>query len=174
MKRPPPPFAQAGVNGVKPHQTSSSPPTTSKRLPGSGQSAVAGSTNFSVSNGVNGVANSTNITNKGPLNRSKKDAQKLGDQSMRLQRSSGRTTATDNEGRIGKNCPEPYGELLACLLLSEIARPLFTDNGVFLQSKQPPISSKSSPNLLPLSSFIYIRLISVLSNKMEAFLITLR
>ena len=113
MKRPPPPLVSTGVNGVKPQQPSSasSPSSASKRLPGSGQPAAANATSSPMANGVNGASYLTN--NKGPLNRTKKDAQKPGDQQTQMQRPLLRTTSTENDRRIGKKCPEPYGKALA-------------------------------------------------------------
>ncbi|KAF7589300.1 Transcription factor spt20 [Aspergillus hancockii] len=106
MKRPPPPFVPAGVNGVKTQQSSSSPQPASKCLPPSNQPGSAGSTTGVVTNGVNGAADSNGV--KGPINRPKKDAQKLGDSGARLTKPLARTSSTDNERRLGKKCPEPY------------------------------------------------------------------
>ncbi|KAB8238439.1 uncharacterized protein BDW43DRAFT_261640 [Aspergillus alliaceus] len=106
MKRPPPPFIQAGVNGVKPQQSSSSPQPSSKRLPGSNQPATTGSISGAATNGVNGTSDSNGV--KGSINRPKKDAQRPGDQGMRLAKPLARTPSTDNERRLGKKCPEPY------------------------------------------------------------------
>jgi transcription factor SPT20 len=122
MKRPPPPFVPAGVNGVKTQQSSSSPQPSSKRLPNSNQPVSAGSTTGVVTNGVNGAADSNGI--KGSINRSKKEAQKLGDQGVRLTKPLGRNSSTDNERRLGKKYPEPYGEFPQALYME----PLFTDD----------------------------------------------
>ncbi|KAL4915516.1 Spt20 family-domain-containing protein [Aspergillus aurantiobrunneus] len=108
MKRPPPPFVQTGINGVKPQPSSSSPPTTSKRLPGAGQSVTTSSTSHPVVNGANGTGNSSSTPIKGPLGRPRKDAQKLGDQSIRVQKSVSKMMSLDNERRPGKAFPEPY------------------------------------------------------------------
>ncbi|KAL4934556.1 uncharacterized protein BDV17DRAFT_9828 [Aspergillus undulatus] len=107
MKRPPPPFVQTGVNGVKP-QTTSSSPNTSKRLPGTPQSAAAGSTGHTVQNGVNGIGNSSNSSIKGPLDRPRKEAQKIGDQTTKLQKAVPKTLSWVNDRRSGKAFPEPY------------------------------------------------------------------
>lgn len=112
MKRPPPPLVQAGVNGVKPaHQssaTSSSPSSTSKRLPGANQPDTVNVTSSPMANGVNG-ASYLNFS-KGPLGRSKKDAQRTVDHTARIQRPQSRTMSIDNERRVGKKGPEPYGK----------------------------------------------------------------
>ncbi|KAL4788544.1 Spt20 family-domain-containing protein [Aspergillus varians] len=108
MKRPPPPFVQTGVNGVKPQQSSSPPPTTSKRLPGAGQSAAASSTSHPILNGANGIGNSSNTPIKGPLGRTRKEAQKPGDQGIRIQKPMSKTSSSDNDRRSGKTFPEPH------------------------------------------------------------------
>lgn len=109
MKRPPPPF-QPGVNGVKSQQPSASPQSASKRIPGSNsQSAAAGSTGGPVTNGSLDSANGAPA--KGALNRSKKDAQKLADQSTRSQKTLARNMSIENDRHLGKSSPEPYGEL---------------------------------------------------------------
>ncbi|BCS26105.1 uncharacterized protein APUU_50816S [Aspergillus puulaauensis] len=108
MKRPPPPFVQSGVNGARPQQSSSSPPTTSKRLPGAGQSAVPSSTSHPALNGANGIGNSNNTATKGPLGRPKKEAQKLGDQAIRLQKPALKNSSSDNDRRAGTASSEPY------------------------------------------------------------------
>ena len=101
MKRPPPPFPQPGVNGLKPQLPSSSPPTTNKRLPGNTSSVSSPN----LSNGVVNVANAS----KGPLNRTRNQSQRPGDQSSRLGRPNTRTASMGNENRVSKRCPEPYG-----------------------------------------------------------------
>ncbi|KAJ5948339.1 Spt20 family [Penicillium verhagenii] len=102
MKRPPPPFTQPGVNGVKPQPSSSSPPTTNKRLPGN--TSVRTSPNLA--NGVINMANSA----KGPLNRARANpSQKSGEQS-RMGRPITRTTTGGNDNRVSKRSPEPYGK----------------------------------------------------------------
>lgn len=110
MKRPPPPLSGTGVNGIKPpHQpsaSSSSPSSTSKRLPGANQTDTVNVTSSPMANGVNGAS----YLNKGPLGRSKKDAQRPVDQTARLQRPPSRAMSLDNERRVGKKCPEPYGK----------------------------------------------------------------
>ncbi|KAL2824950.1 Spt20 family-domain-containing protein [Aspergillus cavernicola] len=116
MKRPPPPFIQSGVNSVRSQQSSSSPPTTSKRLPGAGLSAAASSTSHPVMNGVNGIGNSSNIPLKGSLGRSRKDAQRQGDQSMKLQRPIPKTSSLENDRRSAKAFPEPYVKTTPYLL----------------------------------------------------------
>ncbi|BAE56018.1 Spt20 family-domain-containing protein [Aspergillus flavus] len=120
MKRPPPPFVPTGVNGVKPQQSSSSPQPTSKRLPGSNQPGPAGSTSGAVTNGVNGAADSNGV--KTSINRPKKEAQKPGDQGMRLAKPLARTLSTDNERRLGKKCPEPYAVSLPVKTTSHILK----------------------------------------------------
>lgn len=102
MKRPPPPFSQPGVNGVKPQPPSSSPPTTNKRLPGN-------TSNSSSPNLANRAVNMVN-SSKGPLNRARAlPSQKPGEQS-RIGRPMTRTAAGGNENRVSKRCPEPYGK----------------------------------------------------------------
>ncbi|CAK37229.1 uncharacterized protein An01g10480 [Aspergillus niger] len=114
MKRPPPPFVQTGVNGVKSQQSSSSsPPSSAKRLPGSNQPASASSAGGPTSNGVNGAANAGAGSNKAIQNRPKKEAQKPGDQAARLQKPLLRSLSIDNDRRAGNRCPEPYGKLSA-------------------------------------------------------------
>ena len=112
MKRPPPPLSGTGVSGIKPpHQassaSSSSPSSTSKRLPGTNQADAGNVTSSPMANGVNGASA---YLNKGPLGRSKKDAQRPVDQAARLQRPPSRAMSLDNERRVGKKCPEPYGK----------------------------------------------------------------
>ncbi|KAL4956018.1 Spt20 family-domain-containing protein [Aspergillus filifer] len=108
MKRPPPPFVQTGVNGVKPQPSSSSPPTTSKRLPGTPQSAAGSSTSHPAVNGVNGVGNPSNTSIKGPLGRPRKEVQKIGEQDGKLQKGALKTPTLDSDRRLGKVHPEPY------------------------------------------------------------------
>ncbi|KAL4891621.1 Spt20 family-domain-containing protein [Aspergillus ambiguus] len=102
MKRPPPPFVQTGVNGVKAQQSSSSPQSASKRLPGASQAASSSSTTGSVPNGVNGTADA-----KGPLNR-RRDAPKPGDPAARLQKLHSRSASMDIDHRSSRQCAEPY------------------------------------------------------------------
>ncbi|KAI9367721.1 Spt20 family-domain-containing protein [Aspergillus egyptiacus] len=116
MKRPPPPFVQTGVNGVKPQQSSSSPPTASKRTSGAPQLAAAGSTSHPAINGVNGVGNSSNTGVKGTMGRPKKDAQRPGDQGMKLQRPVPKTGLSDGDRRSGKAFPEPYVKTTSYIL----------------------------------------------------------
>ncbi|KAL4873799.1 Spt20 family-domain-containing protein [Aspergillus spectabilis] len=116
MKRPPPPFVQTGVNGVRPQPSSSSPPTTSKRLPGAGQSAAATFTSHPGLNGVNGVGNSSNTPIKGPLGRPRKEAQKLSDQGMKVQRPTTKTPSSENDRRLGKAFPEPHVKTTSYIL----------------------------------------------------------
>jgi transcription factor SPT20 len=101
MKRPPPPFPQVGVNGVKAQQPSSSPPTTSKRLPG----GMSSGSSPNLANGVLNVAGGA----KGPLNRTRNMAQRPGDSAARVTRGVTRTSSLGNDNRVGKRCPEPYG-----------------------------------------------------------------
>ncbi|KAE8145224.1 Spt20 family-domain-containing protein [Aspergillus avenaceus] len=114
MKRPPPPFVQTGVNGVKPQQSFSSPPSSAKRLPGANQPAATGPTSGVVTNGVNGAADSNNV--KPSLQRPKKEAQKPGDQGTRSTKPLARTVSTENERRLGKKCPEPYVKTTSYIL----------------------------------------------------------
>ncbi|KAL4766477.1 uncharacterized protein BDW70DRAFT_126044 [Aspergillus foveolatus] len=116
MKRPPPPFVQTGVNGVRPQPSSSSPPTTSKRLPGAGQPAAASSTSHPAVNGVNGTGNSSNAPIKGPLSRPRKDAQKPGEQGIKVQKQTPKTPSLESDRRLGKTFPEPYVKTTAYIL----------------------------------------------------------
>ncbi|KAJ5114320.1 Spt20 family [Penicillium alfredii] len=100
MKRPPPPFSQAGVNGVKAQQPSSSPPTASKRPPAS----VPAGMSPNLANGVPNVANPA----KGPLSRTRNQSQRPGDPASRMGRPVTRTALMDSERRAGKRFPEPY------------------------------------------------------------------
>lgn len=154
MKRPPPPFAQPGPNGVKPQ---ASPQSSSKRLPGSGAPGFTPSVNGSVSYTPNGV------TTKGSLNRSRKEPQRL-DQSLRPQKPLTRTASAEIDRRVGKNAPEPYGERVLLLM----AFVLLT----CLQSKLPPTSCRNTPSYRRRLSCTFTRLISASSNKMAAFHIT--
>ncbi|PWY95313.1 hypothetical protein BO94DRAFT_224778 [Aspergillus sclerotioniger CBS 115572] len=111
MKRPPPPFVQTGVNGVKSQQSSiSSPPATAKRLPGASQPTSASSATGPPLNGANGAANAGTTSTKGSRspNRPKKEAQTHGDQASRAQKPLMRTLSMDNDRRAGNRCPEPY------------------------------------------------------------------
>jgi len=101
MKRPPPPFPQAGVNGVKTQQASSSPPNTTQRLPGN----MSAGPSPNLTNGVLNVANGA----KGPLNRTRNMSQRP-DPATRVTRGVARTSSLGNENRVGKRCPEPYGK----------------------------------------------------------------
>ncbi|KAL4752447.1 Spt20 family-domain-containing protein [Aspergillus terricola var. indicus] len=116
MKRPPPPFVQTGVNGVRPQPSSSSPQTTSKRLPGFGQPAAASSTNHPSVNGVNGTGNSSNASIKGPLSRPRKDAPKPGEQGIKVQRQTPKTPSLESDRRLGKAFPEPHVKTTAYIL----------------------------------------------------------
>ncbi|KAL2220580.1 Spt20 family-domain-containing protein [Thermoascus aurantiacus ATCC 26904] len=107
MKRPPPPFAQNGVNGVKPSQPSSSPSTASKRLPGANQSASANSASSSAANNANNRA----------VNRPKKEMQKQGEpSSSRPQRPTTRTASAEVDRRVAKKFPEPYVKTTSYIL----------------------------------------------------------
>ena len=103
MKRPPPPFGQAAVNGVKGQHLSSSPTPAAKRPP----TSATIQTGSNLTNGVGHVANSTA---KGPLNRTRNQAQRPIDQSSRSGRPVTRTAVSDNAHRVGKKVPEPYGK----------------------------------------------------------------
>ncbi|KAL4818693.1 Spt20 family-domain-containing protein [Aspergillus spinulosporus] len=116
MKRPPPPFVQTGVNGVRPQPSSTSPPTTSKRLPGAGQPATASSTSNPAVNGVNGTGNSSNAPIKGPLSRPRKDAQKPGEQGIKVQKQTPKTPSLESDRRLGKAFPEPLVKTTAYIL----------------------------------------------------------
>ncbi|KAL5049639.1 Spt20 family-domain-containing protein [Aspergillus fruticulosus] len=116
MKRPPPPFVQNGINGVRPQPSSSSPPTTSKRLPGAGQPAAISSTSHPAVNGVNGTGNSSNTPVKGPLGRPRKDAQKPGEQDIKAQKQTQKTPSLESDRRLGKAFPEPYVKTTAYIL----------------------------------------------------------
>ncbi|KAL4880911.1 Spt20 family-domain-containing protein [Aspergillus karnatakaensis] len=116
MKRPPPPFPTTGVNGVRPQQSSSSPPNTSKRLPGAGQAAAASSTSHPGLNGVNGVGNSSSTPLKGSLSRPRKEAQKFGEQNGKVQRVVPKTPSLDSDRRLGKGFPEPYVKTTSYIL----------------------------------------------------------
>jgi transcription factor SPT20 len=102
MKRPPPPFGQAAVNGVKGQQLSSSPTSASKRPPTS--ASVHTNSNF-----TNGAANVVNPL-KGPLNRTRNQSQRPVDQLSRSGRPVTRTAVMDQAHRVGKKAPEPYGK----------------------------------------------------------------
>lgn len=99
MKRPPPPFVQTGVNGVKPSQPSASPSSSSKRLPGAGQPSSSSSAGGSAVNG----------TNNRPIQRPKKEMPKPNEPASRLQRPSTRTSVAEADRRVSKKFPEPYG-----------------------------------------------------------------
>lgn len=103
MKRPPPPFGQAAVNGVKGHHLSSSPTSAAKRPPTSATTSAG-------THLTNGAGHMPNSTAKGPLNRTRNQAQRTIDQSSRSGRPVTRTAASDNAQRIGKKAPEPYGK----------------------------------------------------------------
>jgi transcription factor SPT20 len=153
MKRPPPPFVPAGVNGVKHQQSSSSssPPSTSKRLPGSNQPTSSPAVNAPVTNGINGSANSTSTTtnnsNKGLLNRPKKDVQKPVDQALRQLKTLGKAPIAESDSRLGKICPEPHGEApislqcwgCGCCLLTVATSTVKTTSYILRKySKSPP------------------------------------
>ncbi|KAJ5743205.1 hypothetical protein N7533_010307 [Penicillium manginii] len=108
MKRPPPPFPQVGVNGVKAQQLSSSPPATSTHLPGS--SSVTSSPNL-----TNGVANGANVA-KGPLNRTRNQSQRPGDPSSRFGRPVTRTSTNVNQNGVGKSHSEPFVKTTSYIL----------------------------------------------------------
>ncbi|KAJ5333073.1 Spt20 family [Penicillium brevicompactum] len=109
MKRPPPPFGQAAVNGVKGHHLSSSPTSAAKRPP---TSAAAGAGN----NITNGAGHMPNHTAKGPLNRTRNQAQRTIDQSSRSGRPVTRTAASDSAQRVGKKAPEPFVKTTSYIL----------------------------------------------------------
>ncbi|KAJ5286589.1 Spt20 family [Penicillium angulare] len=104
MKRPPPPFSQPGVTGVKPQPPSSSPPTTNNRIPGN----TSANASPNLTNGVANMANSS----KGTLNRTRNHpSQKPGEQS-RIGRPVTRTATGGGDNRVSKSRSEPYGESL--------------------------------------------------------------
>ncbi|CAG8425739.1 unnamed protein product [Penicillium salamii] len=109
MKRPPPPFGQAAVNGVKGHHLSSSPTSAAKRPPTS-------STINAGSHLTNGAGHMPNSTAKGPLNRTRNQAQRTIDQSSRSGRPVTRTAVSDNAHRVGKKAPEPYVKTTSYIL----------------------------------------------------------
>lgn len=145
MKRPPPPFSQAGVNGVKAHQPSSSPQLASKRPPGS-------FTATSSPNLANGVANVANPA-KGPLNRTRNQSQKLADASSRLGRPLTRAELADSENRSGRTFPEPYGEAFQQNM--SVPR-ILANSSLSSQLKPHHIFSINTPNILHPSSCIFI------------------
>ncbi|KAJ5725073.1 Spt20 family [Penicillium malachiteum] len=109
MKRPPPPFSQPGVNGVKPQPPSSSPPTTNTRLPGN----VSAGSSPNLPNGVLNMANPS----KGAINRTRNSqSQKGGEQSSRTGRPVTRTASGGTDSRASKRCPEPYVKTTAYIL----------------------------------------------------------
>ncbi|PYH49405.1 uncharacterized protein BP01DRAFT_76536 [Aspergillus saccharolyticus JOP 1030-1] len=116
MKRPPPPFVQTGMNGVKPQQPPTSPPSSAKHLPGSATTSATGSANASMVNGANGTANAGATSSKGPQNRTKKEAQKAGEQAGRLQKSFSRASSIDSDRRLGKRCPVPFVKTTSYIL----------------------------------------------------------
>ncbi|KAL4735659.1 Spt20 family-domain-containing protein [Aspergillus similis] len=116
MKRPPPPFVQTGVNGVRPQPSSSSPPTTSKRLPGAGQPPAASSTSHPAVNSLNGTGNSSNAPIKGPPSRPRKDVQKPGEQGIKVQRQTPKTPSLESDRRLGKTFSEPHVKTTAYIL----------------------------------------------------------
>ncbi|RAH79835.1 hypothetical protein BO86DRAFT_420518 [Aspergillus japonicus CBS 114.51] len=116
MKRPPPPFVQTGMNGVKSQQSSTSPSSTAKHLAGSATPVAAGSTNAPMANGANGTASAGALSNKGPQNRTKKEAHKAGEQAGRLQKPVSRASSIDSDRRAGKRCPEPFVKTTSYIL----------------------------------------------------------
>ncbi|KAJ5551885.1 hypothetical protein N7461_006583 [Penicillium sp. DV-2018c] len=109
MKRPPPPFGQAAVNGVKGQQYSTSPTSTAARLPTG--TSVNASPNI-----TNGVAHVANSTTKGTLNRTRNQSQRPIDQSSRPGRPTTRTATLDSANRVGKKAPEPYVKTTSYIL----------------------------------------------------------
>lgn len=102
MKRPPPPFPQTGVNGVKAQQPSSSPPTTSQRP--LGNNSAGSSPNLA--NGVTNLATNS----KGAANRTKTQSQRPGDVASRKTRAVTRTSTMGSDNRAAKMSADPYGE----------------------------------------------------------------
>lgn len=103
MKRPPPPFGQAAVNGVKGQHLSSSPTSAARRSPTNAMSHTG-------SHFTNGVGQVGNSTAKGSLNRTRNQAQRPIDQSSKSGRPVTRTAASENAHRVGKKASEPYGK----------------------------------------------------------------
>lgn len=142
VKRPPPPFSQAGPNGVKRQPTSSSPQSSSKRLPDSAPSAP-------MNGSARGPNDVKNPAIKGPLGRPRREAQRLDDQSLRLQKPLMGNASMDNGRRSGKIAPEPYGEIVRCpLSAGRRCCPTSADR-VALQSRPPPTSSGNTPSHHP-------------------------
>ncbi|KAK2762288.1 Transcription factor spt20 [Arachnomyces sp. PD_36] len=97
MKRHPPPFVQSGTNGVRGAQTSQTSSPVPARPGGIKQSATASPAGGIVANGANSR----------PANRPRKETQKPGEPSARLQRPLGRLNSVDDR-RAAKKFPEPY------------------------------------------------------------------
>jgi hypothetical protein len=98
MKRPPPPFVQPGVSGARGAQPGQASSPALNR-PGGGKQSAMASSSGPLANGANGRAAS----------RPKKETQKPGEPSSRLQRPSARVTSLDDR-RAVKKFPEPYGK----------------------------------------------------------------
>lgn len=71
-----------------------------------------------MANGVNGASFLSSSNNKGHLNRPRRDAQRIADHPTRVQRSLSKIMPTDNDRRVGKKCPEPYGKAPIMKLVS--------------------------------------------------------
>ncbi|KAJ5871920.1 Spt20 family [Penicillium soppii] len=109
MKRPPPPFGQAAVNGVKGQHLSSSPTSAARRSPTNAMSHTG-------SHFTNGVGQVGNSTAKGSLNRTRNQAQRPIDQSSKSGRPVTRTAASENAHRVGKKASEPYVKTTSYIL----------------------------------------------------------
>jgi transcription factor SPT20 len=110
MKRPPPPFPQTGVNGVKAQQSASSPTTTSQRPHGN----ISAGSSPSLANGVANLSNNS----KGASNQIKTQSQRPSDGASRQTRPVTRNSLAGNDHRAAKMNPEPYGETLICAQLA--------------------------------------------------------
>lgn len=103
MKKPPPPFVQTGNNGSRGAQTSQVSSPVPGRSGGVKQSAMAASSGGIVANGVNNRS----------TNKLRKETQKAGEPSPRLQRPLGRLNTVEDR-RAAKKSPEPYGMFFQC------------------------------------------------------------
>ncbi|OKO97787.1 hypothetical protein PENSUB_9713 [Penicillium subrubescens] len=104
MKRPPPPFPQTGVNGVKAQQSSSSPTATSQHPLGN----ISAGSSSSLANGVANLSNNF----RGASNRIKTQSQRPSDGASRQTRPVTRNSLAGNDHRTAKMNPEPYGCLI--------------------------------------------------------------
>ncbi len=154
IKRPPPPFGQTGINGVRVSQPTPSPLVAPNRASGVKQTGAATPNGGVVVNGASSRLGT----------RSRKEPQKAADPSSRLQRISTRVTGADGvsvDRRLLKKFPEPYGWALRRLTIVEDAELLtyviMSSQNNFVHSQEvfkvPAISgSTSPPNPLSLRS----------------------